>query len=94
MAETKEIKKYLQQTHDKIFESNRKWAEEQRAKNPEFFEKLDAGQSPDYLWIGESSSLPPPSHVSSHPLIPLSMTNWPSIDQLSRSALPPATKSM
>jgi hypothetical protein len=52
MAETKEIRKYLQQSHDKIFESNKKWAEEQKAKNPEFFEKLSAGQSPDYLWIG------------------------------------------
>lgn len=54
MAEQKEIRKYLQESHDKIFESNRKWAEEQRAKNPEFFDKLSAGQSPDYLWIGTS----------------------------------------
>ena len=53
-ADSKEIKKYLQQSHDKIFESNRKWAEEQKAKNPEFFNKLSAGQSPDYLWIGTS----------------------------------------
>lgn len=53
MAEKKEVRKYLQQTHDKIFESNRKWAEEQSAKNPKFFEELSKGQSPDYLWIGE-----------------------------------------
>jgi hypothetical protein len=59
MSETdsKEIRKYLQQSHDKIFESNRKWAEEQKAKNPEFFEKLSAGQSPEYLWIGTSIRL-------------------------------------
>jgi carbonic anhydrase len=48
----KEVKKYLQQSHDRIFENNKKWAAEQKAKHPEFFEKLTQGQSPDYLWIG------------------------------------------
>ena len=48
-----EVRKYLQQSHDKIFESNRKWAAEQKAKHPDFFTKLSAGQTPDYLWIGE-----------------------------------------
>lgn len=64
MADSQEIRKYLQQTHDKIFESNKKWAEEQRAKNPEFFEKLDAGQSPDYLWIGCSDSRIPAEAIT------------------------------
>jgi len=54
-TEPKEVRKYLQQSHDRIFENNRKWAAEQKVKNPEFFEKLTAGQAPDYLWIGESS---------------------------------------
>jgi hypothetical protein len=52
MSDPKELRKYLQQSHDKIFESNRKWAQEQKEKNPEFFEKLSQGQEPDYLWIG------------------------------------------
>lgn len=52
-SEQKELRKYLQQSHDKIFESNRKWAEEQKEKNPDFFKQLSAGQAPDYLWIGE-----------------------------------------
>lgn len=64
MSENKELKKYLQQSHDKIFESNRKWAEEQKAKNPEFFEKLSAGQSPDYLWIGCSDSRIPAEAIT------------------------------
>lgn len=51
------VRKYLQQSHDRIFESNRKWAEEQKAKHPEFFANLSAGQSPDYLWIGKSIAL-------------------------------------
>lgn len=53
MEEKQEVQKYLKQSHDKIFESNKKWAEEQKAKNPKFFEQLSAGQSPEYLWIGE-----------------------------------------
>lgn len=66
-ANDKEMKKYLQQSHDRIFENNKKWAEEQKAKHPEFFEKLSAGQSPEYLWIGESIPfrLPLPSSSSS-----------------------------
>jgi carbonic anhydrase len=40
MEEKQEVQKYLKQSHDKIFESNNKWAEEQKAKNPQFFEQL------------------------------------------------------
>lgn len=59
MADKQDMQKYLQQTHDKIFESNRKWAEEQKSKNPQFFDKLCEGQSPEYLWIG-TFLFPPP----------------------------------
>lgn len=52
-----DVRKYLQQSHDRIFENNRVWAEEQKKKHPEFFEKLSAGQAPEYLWIGTT----PPS---------------------------------
>lgn len=57
MAESstaKEVRKYLQQSHDRIFENNKKWADEMRKKKPEFFKDLSAGQSPEYLWIGKS----------------------------------------
>lgn len=57
---TKEVRKYLQQTHDRIFENNKKWAEEMRKKKPEFFADLSAGQAPEYLWIGKLIS-PVPS---------------------------------
>lgn len=53
---TQEVKKYLQQSHDRIFENNKKWAEDMAKKKPEFFKDLSAGQSPDYLWIGKSPS--------------------------------------
>ena len=55
---TQEVKKYLQQSHDRIFENNKKWAEEMARKKPEFFRDLSAGQSPDYLWIGRSIAAP------------------------------------
>ncbi|KAF2114355.1 carbonic anhydrase [Lophiotrema nucula] len=64
MSDPERVQKYLQQSHDKIFESNRKWAEEQKAKNPEFFEKLSAGQSPEYLWIGCSDSRIPAEAIT------------------------------
>jgi len=51
--EPKEVRKYLQQSHDRIFENNKKWADEMRNKNPGFFKDLSAGQAPEYLWIGE-----------------------------------------
>ena len=58
------MSKYLQESHDRIFESNRKWAEQQRQKNPDFFEQLSAGQEPDYLWIGCSDSRIPAEAIT------------------------------
>ncbi|KAI1362049.1 carbonic anhydrase [Xylaria arbuscula] len=59
-----DIANYLQQTHDRVFESNRAWADEQKKKDPEFFTKLSAGQSPEYLWIGCSDSRIPAEQIS------------------------------
>ena len=55
LGNPKEVRKYLQQSHDRIFENNKRWADEMKTKNPEFFTSLSAGQSPEYLWIGEST---------------------------------------
>jgi carbonic anhydrase len=55
---TKEVRKYLQQSHDRIFENNKKWADEMKAKKPEFFKDLTAGQAPEYLWIGTYTPSP------------------------------------
>jgi len=43
------ISRYLEDTHDKIFENNRKWVESQIKDDPEFFNSLNAGQKPEYL---------------------------------------------
>ncbi len=50
--EKKDVSRYLQASHDRVFAHNRAWAKEQQDKNPDFFVSLAAGQSPEYLWIG------------------------------------------
>lgn len=46
-----------------LIEGNREWAEEIKKTNPEFFETLSKGQSPEYLWIGCSDSRVPANQV-------------------------------
>jgi carbonic anhydrase len=43
------ISHYLQQNQDRIFENNRKWVAAKKEADPQFFEKLSAGQAPEYL---------------------------------------------
>ncbi|KAI1811692.1 beta class carbonic anhydrase [Poronia punctata] len=59
-----DISQYLQQTHDRLFEHNQSWAAGQREKDPDFFAKLSAGQSPEYLWIGCSDSRIPAEQIA------------------------------
>ncbi|KAI2641278.1 carbonic anhydrase [Xylaria nigripes] len=58
-----EISTYLKQSHDRLFEHNRAWAREQKEKDSQFFSKLSAGQSPEYLWIGCSDSRIPAEQI-------------------------------
>jgi carbonic anhydrase len=46
-----------------LFEKNREWAESMHARDPEFFEKLSAQQSPQYLWIGCADSRVPANQI-------------------------------
>ena len=48
---------------EECFEANRKWAEKSLAKDPEFFARLEAVQSPDLLWIGCSDSRVPANTI-------------------------------
>ncbi len=59
-----DVSKYLKQTHDRLFESNRAWAAQQREQDPTFFDNLAAGQSPEYLWIGCSDSRIPAEQIT------------------------------
>jgi carbonic anhydrase len=46
-----------------LFENNRLWAERVIAAQPEFFHRLAAQQSPEYLWIGCSDSRVPANEI-------------------------------
>jgi len=46
-----------------LFDNNRAWAESVHTSDPDFFEKLAAQQSPEYLWIGCSDSRVPANQI-------------------------------
>ena len=46
-----------------LLASNRRWAADTTAKEPDFFEKLAQQQSPKYLWIGCSDSRVPANQI-------------------------------
>lgn len=64
MASDEEIAKYLQQSHERVFNNNREWAAKQTEKDPEYFAKLSAGQTPEYLWIGCADSRIPAEQIT------------------------------
>lgn len=46
----------MSKSYEAIFENNRKWIETKLGKDADFFKKLAAGQSPEFLYIGCSDS--------------------------------------
>jgi carbonic anhydrase len=46
-----------------LLEQNRAWAARVTAQDPDFFAKLSAQQSPEYLWIGCSDSRVPANQI-------------------------------
>jgi carbonic anhydrase len=48
---------------EKLFENNRAWAKSITGRDPAFFERLCAQQSPQYLWIGCSDSRVPANEI-------------------------------
>jgi carbonic anhydrase len=46
-----------------LFANNKTWAEGIRQRDPDFFPKLSAQQSPGYLWIGCSDSRVPANEI-------------------------------
>ncbi len=50
-------------TLKKLFESNRAWAKDISAREPDFFRRLARQQTPEYLWIGCSDSRVPSTQL-------------------------------
>ena len=48
---------------DECFAANRRWAEAATARDPGFFKRLEALQTPELLWIGCSDSRLPPNEI-------------------------------
>lgn len=46
----------MSKSYETIFENNKKWIESKLGEDAGFFEKLAAGQNPEYLYIGCSDS--------------------------------------
>jgi carbonic anhydrase len=49
---------------EKLFKKNREWSAEVSRSNPDFFENISKGQSPDILWLGCSDSRVPPDTIT------------------------------
>lgn len=41
----------MKKSYEKLLDNNKKWVTEQLELDPNFFENLSKGQSPEYLWI-------------------------------------------
>ncbi len=50
--------------YQSLLEGNRKWVGQKTANDPEFFERLSKGQSPQFLWIGCSDSRVPANEIT------------------------------
>jgi len=50
--------------YNKLFENNRNWVAEKTTENPNFFNELSKGQTPEYLWIGCSDSRVPANEIT------------------------------
>jgi len=48
---------------DQLMANNRAWAEQMRARQPDFFARLARQQQPDYLWIGCADSRVPANEI-------------------------------
>jgi carbonic anhydrase len=49
---------------DILFESNRRWAEATKSREPGFFTRLAQQQSPKYMWIGCADSRVPANEIT------------------------------
>jgi carbonic anhydrase len=52
------------QSFEKLLANNKKWASDQVKAEPDFFKKLEALQSPEFLWIGCSDSRVPANQIT------------------------------
>lgn len=54
----------MKESYLRLFENNKAWVNQQKKKDPDFFNQLAQGQSPNYLWIGCSDSRVPANEIT------------------------------
>lgn len=54
----------MEKSYKRLIENNKNWVADQLQLDPDFFEKLSKGQSPEYLWIGCSDSRVPAESIT------------------------------
>ena len=50
--------------YQSLLDGNRKWVQKRLEKDPEYFDKLSQGQSPQFLWVGCSDSRVPANEIT------------------------------
>lgn len=54
----------MEESYSELLQGNRDWVERTKADDPEFFNRLAAGQAPRFLWIGCADSRVPTSQIT------------------------------
>ncbi len=54
----------MEKSYKRLLENNKEWVTKQLNINPDYFEDLAKGQSPEYLWIGCSDSRVPANEIT------------------------------
>lgn len=54
----------MEKSYKKLLENNKAWAILKKNSDPQYFEDLASGQSPEYLWIGCSDSRVPSNQIT------------------------------
>ncbi|MEO6731213.1 MAG: carbonic anhydrase [Ferruginibacter sp.] len=55
----------MEKSYQKLIQGNKIYAETKKFKDPDYFENLSKGQTPEYLWIGCSDSRVPSNEITS-----------------------------
>lgn len=58
------MKKQFDASYEELLKGNREWIAQTREDDPAFFQRIAAGQSPRFLWIGCSDSRAPESLIT------------------------------
>lgn len=59
-----ELKESMRQSYERLFVNNQKWVDDKTQNDPEYFERLAKGQTPQYLFIGCSDSRVPANEIT------------------------------